>query len=611
MDRKSIIALVLCFVALLAFNRVVNHFYPPIPVSVPALDATTNAVTGTNRAVEVTAMSSAQAVGPSTTAESQIGSPAFVRPTTPEQLLILESPDALYHFTSHGGGLKEVELKRYPATVSRAKHANAPTNRLATLNAGAPVPIMALLGGAELQGDGEFTSTRIEGGVRMEKSLANGLRVVKEFRLRTNYVVNATLSFENTSSQPVQLPEQELVIGTSTPLGLTDESLFLGFQWYNGAKAETVGEFWFANRTLGCFPGTPRPRYEQGASNVFWGSVHNQFFAIAAIPSNTVPRIVGRRVDLPPPSAEELAQDSRNLKQPYGHQTSFLYPGTNLPAGGRIERQFDFYAGPKEYNTLARVHPNLNMDLIMQFGFFGLFAKALLLAMNGLYALGIPYGLVIVVITVIIRLLFWPLTTASTRSMKRMAALQPQMKAIQEKFKDDPKKMQLKIMEFMKEHKVSPLAGCLPMIIQIPVFIGFFTMLRSAIELRGARFLWAWDLSQTDTIFVIPGLGFIPFFGVANLGLPVNPLPLLMGGTQLWQAHLMPPSPGMDPVQQKIMRYMPLMLMVFFYNYSAGLSLYWTVGNLLSIAQMKLTKANDPKTQIGAAPPPRSWLKSR
>jgi YidC/Oxa1 family membrane protein insertase len=143
-------------------------------------------------------------------------------------------------------------------------------------------------------------------------------------------------------------------------------------------------------------------------------------------------------------------------------------------------------------------------------------------------------------------------------------------------------------MEFMREHKVNPLGGCLPMLLQMPVFFGFFSMIRSAIELRGASFLWVADLSQPDTLFFIPGLGF-----------PFNPLPLVMGVTMLWQARLTPASPGMDPMQQKMMKYMPLMFMVFLYNFSAGLTLYWTVQNLLTILQTKLTKSNEPAAPAG------------
>jgi YidC/Oxa1 family membrane protein insertase len=151
-------------------------------------------------------------------------------------------------------------------------------------------------------------------------------------------------------------------------------------------------------------------------------------------------------------------------------------------------------------------------------------------------------------------------------------------------------KAQRKSMEFMKEHNISMLGGCLPMLIQVPVFIGFYSMIQSAIELRGVHWLWVRDLTQPDTLFYIRALDFLPFFGVAGVGLPFNLLPLIMGATMLWQSHLTPASPGMDPAQAKMMRYMPLMFMVFLYKYSSGLTLYWTVQNLLTILQTKITK---------------------
>jgi len=216
----------------------------------------------------------------------------------------------------------------------------------------------------------------------------------------------------------------------------------------------------------------------------------------------------------------------------------------------------------------------------MQFGFFGFFAKGLLLAMNWLHdATTLGYGWVIVLITVIIKTLFWPLTAASTRSMKRMQALAPEMAALKEKYKDDLQKFTQKQWEVYKKNKVSPLSGCLPMLIQTPIFIGFFTMIQSAIELRGAHFLWVADLSKPDTLFIIPGIDF-----------PFNLLPLLMGASMLWQSLITPAAPGMDPAQAKMMRYLPLVFLVFLYNYSAGLALYWTVNNLLTILQTKLTK---------------------
>ncbi|HYG35531.1 MAG TPA: membrane protein insertase YidC, partial [Clostridia bacterium] len=265
--------------------------------------------------------------------------------------------------------------------------------------------------------------------------------------------------------------------------------------------------------------------------------------------------------------------------------------------------QIAIYAGPKEYRTLATIGATFdnNADQIMGFGFWGFFSKALLLGMNALHnSLSLPYGWVIIVITVIIKLVFWPLTQASTRSAKRMASLQPQIKALQEKYKDDPVKSQRKMMEFWKENKINPMSGCLPTLIQMPVFFGFFFMIDRAIELRGASWLWVSDLSRPDTLFMIPGINF-----------PFNLLPLLMGATMLWQAHLTPPSPGMDPAQAKLMRYMPLIFLVFLYNYSAGLTLYWTVQNLLSILQTQLTKTNPQPATPAPAPVLTSQPKKR
>jgi YidC/Oxa1 family membrane protein insertase len=187
--------------------------------------------------------------------------------------------------------------------------------------------------------------------------------------------------------------------------------------------------------------------------------------------------------------------------------------------------------------------------------------------------------------------------------MKRMQAIQPELQSIREKFKNDPAKVQEKTMECMKRHKVNPAAGCLPMLIQFPVFIGFFFMLRTAIELRGASFLWVCNLAEPDTLFTIPNLGWVPFLGVAGVGLPFNLLPLLMGMTSLWMSSLTPPSPQMDPVQQKMMKYMPVFFVAFLYNYSSGLTLYWTVQNLLSILQTKITRMNDEKSSEKGSPP--------
>lgn len=581
MDRKSIIILVVSFIFLMAwYPLVVNKLYPPKPL--PRGTNAVASVVGTN----ATGTTNSTVASPPSLEAAHGDSVPFVIPAgIQEQVLELTNSVAHYTFTSHGGGLKEVELLEYPESVSRAAQKGQPVaHRVATLNSFTPAPAMAILGTDAVQGDGVFQLTRTATGVRAEKTLTNGLTIIKDFQLGTNYLLTANVRMENTSDAPLALPQQDWIVGTATPLGANNQATTVGVVWYNGVKTEEVGSAFFSSRGFMCMPKVPPAEYRAGASNVTWAAVHNQFFTLAAMPQQPANAVVVHKINLPLQAINTPAQlSTANTPPPEGFFTALVYPSLVLAPHQGVDRTINLFAGPKEYKTLAKIGArfNNNIDLVMGYGgFFGFFAKGLLLAMNWLHAvIRLPYGLAIIAITVIIKGLFWPLTAASTRSMKRMAALQPQMKAIQEKYKDDAVKMNKKTMEFMKEHKVSPLGGCLPMLLQIPVFFGFYRMIQSAIELRGAPFLWVPDLSQPDTLFIIPGTGF-----------PFNLLPLLMGVTMLWQARMTPPSPGMDPAQQKIMKYMPLMFMVFLYNFSAGLTLYWTVQNLLTILQTKLTR---------------------
>jgi YidC/Oxa1 family membrane protein insertase len=583
MDRTGIIVVTLC-VVLLGFWFIEQNKYTRQQAQYAATNrvahaTVTNVVTFSNQP-------------PAAASPSIAASPVFDT-NAPETLYYLTNARARYTFTSRGGGLKAVELLDYPETVSPRWKKKVAKDGVATLNTRAPVPVLAILGDASLVGDGNFTLTPIAGGIRAEKSLATGLRLVKEFQLSSNYLVNTKVRLENTSNEPLALAAQEWVIGTATPMGPDDTSYTMneGAMWFNGESIQDQSLGWFSGAGFGCFHGSPRSEYLAGSNNVVWATAHNQFFALVAMPKEPAAQIVARPVNLPPfPNVEPLP-DAPVLQ---GVQSALIYPAATLAAHQAVERQIVLFAGPKEYRLLARIGDEFQnqADRVMNFGkFTGFFAKALLLTMNWLHDVTrLGYGWTIVLITLIIKVLFWPLTAASTRSMKRMQALAPEMKVLKEKYKDDQQKYMQKQMELWKKHKVSPMSGCLPMAIQMPVFFGFYTMIRSAIELRGAHFLWIVDLSKPDTLFLIPGTSF-----------PFNLLPLLMGGSMLWQSHLTPPSPGMDPTQAKMMRYMPLMFLVFLYSFSSGLTLYWTVNNILTIVQTKLTKTNQPPVAPAAA----------
>jgi YidC/Oxa1 family membrane protein insertase len=521
----------------------------------------------------------------------------------PEQTIVLANAKARYTFTSRGGGLKLVELLDYPQTVSARwkKKDGADTNGVASLNTLALVPALAVLGDASLVGDGNFSLTKTADGVRAEKVFTSGLRLTKEFQLGSNYLVNASVRLENTSDKPLNLPAQEVVVGTATPMDADDNGQFEGAMWSDGKKAADQPLAAFSGG--GCSRGVPKTEVVVGANNVVWAAAHNQFFTLMAmLPKEPAQQMIARPVTLPRfPNVAET-----NMALPRGIQTTLLYPAGTLTANSSIERQIVLFAGPKEYRTLADIGAEFHnrADDVMGFGsLYGFCAKPLLLAMNWLHDVTrLGYGLVIILLTVLLRAIFWPLTAKSTRSMKRMQALAPEINALKEKYKDDPQKQTAKTWELYKKNKVSPMSGCLPMLVQMPVFFGFFSMIRGAIELRGAHFLWAADLSKPDTLFMIPGITFIPFNISTPEGLPFNLLPLLMSGTMVWQAHLQPPSPGMDPGQAKMMRYMPLLFLAFLYNYSSGMALYMVVSTLASVLQTKLTKALNNPAEPPAGP---------
>ena len=226
------------------------------------------------------------------------------------------------------------------------------------------------------------------------------------------------------------------------------------------------------------------------------------------------------------------------------------------------------------------------LEEVINFGWFILpsiksawLAKPFLYALKFFYKYIHNYGVAIIIITVILKTLFYPLTNTSYKSMKEMQKLQPKMEALKEKYKNDRDAMNKAVMELYKTHKVNPMGGCLPMVVQIPVFFALYKALMFSIELRHAPFmLWINDLSAPDALFGVIPHG-LPFFG----GFPIGPLPLLMGVTMLIQQKMTPSN--MDPAQAKMMMALPFVFTFMFLNFPSGLVLYWLVNNILTIAQ--------------------------
>ena len=269
-----------------------------------------------------------------------------------------------------------------------------------------------------------------------------------------------------------------------------------------------------------------------------------------------------KQVDLPPPV------DWKAKDPPHGVFAALTIVPTTVSTNVMERYDFTWYAGPKAYERLVAL--GKGQEEVMQFGFWGVISVVLLKSMKFFHGLVPSYGVAIILVTICIKILFWPIQAKSIKSMKAMQKFQPLINKLKEKYKDDPQRLNAETMKLYKEHKINPVSGCLPMVVQIPVLFAFYRMLASAIELRGQSFLWIHDLSAPDTIFQV-------------LGIPVNPLPLLMTGLSVWQMKITPQSG--DQQQQKMMMFMPLMMMFIFYKLAAGVVLYYTVQQFLSIAQ--------------------------
>jgi YidC/Oxa1 family membrane protein insertase len=290
-----------------------------------------------------------------------------------------------------------------------------------------------------------------------------------------------------------------------------------------------------------------------------WISVEDRYFLSSIIPESAVD------------SKIKLVADNNLV------ENQLINPAFEILPGEKKAFRFHVFMGPKSMDLLN----SLGFDLgkALNFGFFNVIAKPCLWFMNQIHGVIPNYGIAIIILTIFTKILLWPLGNKSYKSMSEMKKLQPLMTEIREKHKGDKQKMNQELMALYRTYKVNPMGGCLPMVLQIPVFFALYRMLYQAIELRHAPFLlWINDLSAPDRLF---HFGFSIPFMQPPYGIPV--LTIIMGATMLLQQKMSPP-PG-DPTQAKMMMLMPVVFTFIFINFSSGLVLYWLVNNVLSISQ--------------------------
>jgi YidC/Oxa1 family membrane protein insertase len=497
-----------------------------------------------------------------------------VPPSEPEERLMLYNNDIELTVSSYGGAVVSAVLKNYPET-------NADDSGPVVLDFES-MPALRYEGLPVSAGKLERTAD----GLLYTSPLGDGRIFRRTLRLGGEYLLTINDSFINDRDLPWALPKLRLPTGfISNPADATSMKGIstLGIDTFTAAEGV---HHWGKdlNRLFRDIPpgtdvmtSTPEMIAPQP---IDWVAAKNKFFVQIITPETGADAF-----DI------SIRRDGEGKKAaPSAVAAALHFDPELIPGYETFTRTIEAYIGPKDFSFLKT--QGMEQTEVMEFKSTGFFKfmnpvmfplkKALLWGLTSLYAVFHNYGVAIMLLTIIVRVIFWPVTHKSTESMRKMQALQPQIKEIREKYKDNPQRMQQETMQFYKQNKVNPMGSCLPMVIQIPVFIALYTVLRSAIELRFSRFLWVRDLSEPENLFA----GMIPIVGSLNI------LPILMAATMVWQQKITP-SAG-DPQQQKMMSLvMPIMMLFFFYGMPSGLVLYWTTSNLLMIIQMMIKKRKE------------------
>lgn len=583
-ERLAVAVLIGLLIAWSYFGRRLMPSPPP-PPAVPAEMITADDASGVAVAPAADDPAGGVVATPVIATPGTNGVPAALPPQVDVQPVVRTSDQTVVEvtnavmrlrFTSWGGGLASASLSDYRSTIDSDSEPVTFdfTDRIALSYTGLP---------GLSEADDFLVEPLGANGVRIWREADNGLVLERTAVLEDGYAFTITDRLVNRGETAISISEASLQMGAMRNMetGPAMRGMaYLGVDALRSGdeKIERVGKA--LPGLFGVRGGCSRPdlRGVRMAAPMDlpvpleWAAVKNKFFAQILAPEGGAASARIRAIRVDDPAAFELDTVSASL----------ALPAVVIEPGASLERPSRYYVGPKKYSRL-KAEGNKRTE-IMEFGrFFKPVCKVLLPLLNGIESV-VPggYGMAIIILTIIVKLVFWPVTHKGTESMKRMQKLQPEIKKLRERYKSDPKKLQEKQMLLYREHKVNPLAGCLPMLIQIPVFIGLFTVLRSAVELRFTQFLWISDLSEPEGLLA----SVLPF---PPGGL--NILPLLMTATMVLQQRLTP-SAG-DPQQQKMMAFMPVVMLFIFYNMPSALVLYWTVSQGLSILQLFLQQRKE------------------
>ncbi|MGB2351590.1 MAG: membrane protein insertase YidC [Akkermansiaceae bacterium] len=572
MDRKAWIILTMCGILL-----ALNFYYrpePPKPAPVDSGDSSAVSESTTNH------LSSQETSAPKDGVEITGNGLVTQAPVEAigENIETLTTynaegqPEMEFAITSHGGGIKTATMLNQMAVGA--------TSKKVILNEHSPAPIGSICHSPDGYLNLYYDIVKEGNAIFCQGTTPDGVQITKKWALVQDdqkpgapWSINLTITMTNQGKGKVILPNFSLFAGSASPLHPDEWENQGGAYYLNNGSLTNKDSSWFKKG----FFRNARQLFSESVEELEYAGVSNQFFTTLIRPSGKYAATVWAK-------ASEVRIPGDNPERPkYAVRSGFTFPDVEVEPGELANFSYQLYVGPKAYGVLKKMETDTSE--VMNYGWFTPISVLLNNVLNWLHNIAFSktadkwsWGLSIIALTILIRIAIWPLHNKSTRTMKRMSKLQPMMKDLREKYKDNPNKLNQETMKLYKEYHINPMGGCLPMFMQIPIFFGYYRMLQYAVELRGQSFLWVDDLSMPDTIYELP-------FGLPFLGdkVPINLLPILMAVTMVLQMK-MTPNTG-DKMQRRIFMLMPLMFFFFCYNFASALALYWTTQNIFSIGQ--------------------------
>ncbi len=573
MDRKNFFLGMACIVGAFALFFLTKPEPRPAGAPVPAaqVQAKTIAPTALSPVLNTSLAPSTQAAKPVARADAK----SFV----------IENERIKVTLSSRGGAISKVELKKEFADVTKTQvvifnSGNDESALAIAVKNPTTGKLEAILSEFVAQPGASANSITLVGSL-------DGARVERTFSFAET-IEAYSLRFATKVIPAAGKPAPSIWVSTGSwqPTEADSANQFLSVLAYDGDELTRVGLDVFTDSSgffgLGSHKAESEHPVASVAKPLLWVASGNQFFASIVHPRDAAAR--GTRTEvmvLPVP----LEAGKRSLHAFASWET---VPAADLSR----TLEGDFFVGPKEYARVAALPDGqvavLQFSKLLGFISFGAICKLLLATLGGVHWLlewsgSWSWGWAIVLLTCLIKVITWPLTAVQMKAAKKMQKFAKPMQDIREKLKDNPEKMQKELMKLYTENKINPFAGCLPILIQMPIFFGLYTAFQTTVELRLHSFLWIHDLSAPDTVFHIGGF-------------PVNLLPILMG-LSMWQSMRMTPNPSADSSQKTIFLMMTLLFPIICYPMPAALTLYMTIQNLLTILQTWLTK-EEPDVEV-------------